>query len=69
MVESGKLLRVLGGALAGVLRARGGKIPWLARLPGDLILQRETVTIYVPVTTCRVASGLVSLVVFLLRRW
>ena len=38
------------------------KIPWFGRLPGDIVYNREGLTIYIPITT----MVLVSLVLTLL---
>lgn len=46
-----------------------GRIPWLGRLPGDLLMQRKHVTIYVPLTTSLILSLLGTLILwFLIRR-
>jgi len=65
-----KLLIVSGLALAGlgVLLAFAGKVPFLGRLPGDLVVQRPGFTLYLPLGTCLLLSLLVSLVFWLLNR-
>ena len=59
-----KMLIVLGVVLAlvGGLFLLVGKIPFLGRLPGDLVLRREHWSLYFPLTT----SILISLVLTLL---
>ena len=49
-------------ALVGGLFLLVGKIPFLGRLPGDLVLRREHWSLYFPLTT----SILISLVLTLL---
>ena len=44
------------------------KLPWLGRLPGDLLIQRERFTVFVPLTTSVLMSLLVSLIWWLLGR-
>ena len=44
------------------------KLPWLGRLPGDLLIQREGMTIYIPLATSLVVSLLASLAWWLLGR-
>ena len=44
------------------------KLPWLGRLPGDLLIQRERVTVYIPLATSLLISLLVSLIWWLLGR-
>lgn len=70
MAELGKILILLGGVLLGigVLLTLGGKLPWLGRLPGDIVVQRDNFSFYFPLTTSILVSVLVSLVLFLLRR-
>ena len=37
------------------------KMPWLGRLPGDILIQRERFSFYFPLASCLVASLLLSL--------
>jgi hypothetical protein len=59
-----KMLIILGVllALVGGLFLLVGKIPFLGRLPGDIVLRREHWSLYFPLTT----SILISLVLTLL---
>jgi hypothetical protein len=70
VAELGKTLIVLGGVilLVGVIFTLGGKIPWLGRLPGDILIQRDNFSFYFPLATCLLISALLSLLFFLLRR-
>ena len=70
MTEIGKVLMVFGGMLlvVGMLLTLGGKIPWLGRLPGDIVIQRDNFSFYFPLTTCLLLSVLVSLIFAILRR-
>lgn len=63
MIGIGKLLILAGVFMifAGALIVCGGKIPWLGRLPGDLLIRKENVTLYVPLTTSLILSLIVSL--------
>ncbi|MCK9230496.1 MAG: DUF2905 domain-containing protein [Syntrophales bacterium] len=65
----GKLLITLGLVVAviGVLSAYGGKIPWIGRLPGDILFKGRYGTVYFPLATCVVISILISLVLFFFR--
>jgi hypothetical protein len=49
-------------ALVGGLLVLAGKIPFLGRLPGDIVLRREHWSLYFPLTT----SILISIVLTLL---
>lgn len=70
MTGLAKLLIVSGLALAGLgaLLLFAGKIPFLGRLPGDLVIERPGFSFYFPLGTCLVLSLLLSLVLWLFRR-
>lgn len=70
MIELGKTLILFGGVLIviGALLAFGGKAPWLGRLPGDLVIQRENFTFYFPIVTSIVISVVLSLLFMFFRR-
>ena len=55
-------------AVAGVLIVAGGRIPILGHLPGDIVIQRENVTIFIPLGTMLVVSIVVSVVLALINR-
>jgi DUF2905 family protein len=56
----------------GLLIAAIGVVMWLGvpigRLPGDIVIRRDGFTFYLPITTCIVISGVLTLVSYLLRR-
>ena len=66
----GKLLILVGVLIivAGLLLVLGEKIPWLGRLPGDLIIKREKFSFYFPITTCIIISIVLSLLFWIFRR-
>jgi len=70
MADLGKALVVVGVLMValGALLLFGDQIPWLGRLPGDIVVHRDRFTLYFPLATCLVLSVLLSLIVFLLRR-
>ena len=43
------------------------KIP-LGRLPGDIMIKREGFRFFLPITSCLLVSGIVSLILWLFRR-
>jgi hypothetical protein len=55
-------------AVAGVLIVAGGRIPILGHLPGDIVIQRENLTIFIPLGTMLVVSIVVSVVLALVNR-
>ena len=46
----------------------GAKLPWLGRLPGDILIQRKRFSFYFPLATCLLLSVVVTLMVWLLRK-
>jgi hypothetical protein len=55
-------------AVVGVVLASGARIPLLGHLPGDIVIQRENVTIFIPLGTMLVVSVVVSVVLALIGR-
>lgn len=45
------------------------KVPWVGRLPGDILIQRERLTFYFPLASCLLASILFSVALWLIGRW
>ena len=70
MSDFGKMLIVIGAVCAGlgVLLTLAGKIPWLGRLPGDIVIERGNFRFYFPLVSCVIASLAISLLLWLLRR-
>jgi len=70
MGDIGKTLMLIGGAVfvLGALLSLAGRLPWLGRLPGDIVVERGPVTFYFPIVTCLIVSVALSLLFWLLRR-
>lgn len=70
MTGMGKLLMVFGVVLVvvGALLALGPRIPWLGRLPGDILIRREHFTFFFPITTSILLSVILTLLLWLFRR-
>ena len=70
MGDIGKLLMVVGAAVFvfGVLLTLAGKLPWIGRLPGDIVVQRGPLTFYFPIATSIIVSIGLSLLFWLFRR-
>jgi len=68
--EFGRLLVLLGSiAVAiGLLLWSGVRMPWLGRLPGDIVIERDHWSIYLPIATSVVLSIVLTLVLRLLGR-
>ncbi|HEV7599787.1 MAG TPA: DUF2905 domain-containing protein [Bradyrhizobium sp.] len=64
-----RFLVVLGLAIvvAGLLWPYLGQLG-LGRLPGDIVIERENMTFYFPLTTCLLVSVLFSLVFWVVNR-
>lgn len=70
MQDFGRPLIVVGAVLlvAGLLLTFGPRIPFLGRLPGDIVWRRGNSTVYFPIVTCIVVSLLLTLLFSLFRR-
>lgn len=70
MDSLGKMLILFGVILAllGGLLLLAGKIPFLGRLPGDIVIRREHWSFYFPLTTSIVISILLTLLFSLFSR-
>lgn len=44
------------------------KIPFLGKLPGDIIIKRKNFTFYFPIVTSILLSIIISLILYLLRK-
>jgi len=66
----GKMLVFLGFfiVLIGLLLMMGDKIPFVGRLPGDIIIRKEKFTFYFPLATCILISFILTLLFTLFRR-
>ena len=66
----GRTLLILGVVLVavGLVLVLAPKVPFIGRLPGDIRIERDGVTIYVPIATMIVLSILLSVLVSLLNR-
>jgi ribose/xylose/arabinose/galactoside ABC-type transport system permease subunit len=66
----GKFLIVLGVIVIAVggLLLLSGKIPYIGRLPGDILIQKKNYTFYFPLATSIIISLIITLVFWLLGR-
>ena len=66
----GKLLILLGVfiILMGLLLLVGEKIPWIGRLPGDIIIRKKNFTFYFPLATSIIISIILTLLFALFRK-
>jgi hypothetical protein len=70
LFNPGKILIIIGLAIAGIgiLMVFGPKIPWLGKLPGDILIKKENLRFYFPITTCIIISIILTLLFYLFRR-
>jgi hypothetical protein len=66
----GKMLVLLGVLILviGLLLLVGEKIPWVGRLPGDIIIKKERFTFYFPLATSILISIILTLLFTLFRK-
>ena len=46
-----------------------GSLSWFGHLPGDIRIERETVRVYLPIVSMLVVSLVLSLVLYVVRRF
>jgi len=70
MQEIGKTLIIFGVILIGVglLLTLFNKIPFLGKLPGDILIQKKNFTFYFPLATSLLISIFLSLILWLWSR-
>ena len=71
--DIGKILLITGGVIAGIglLLLLAPRVPWLGKLPGDILIERKDFTFFFPIMTCLVISLVLTLILnlfFFLRR-
>jgi hypothetical protein len=66
----GWVLIVLGvvALVAGIVIVLGPRVPILGHLPGDIVIQRDNVTIFIPLGTMLLVSVIATIVLALINR-
>ena len=70
-VESLARLLILAGIILvglGLLLHFGSSAPYLGRLPGDIRIERPGFHLYIPITSCLLASALLTAVLWVVSR-
>ena len=68
-LSPGTILIALGVGLILVgLLVWSGSLSWFGRLPGDIRIERETMRVYIPITSMVLVSVVLSLGLYLVRR-
>ncbi|MEE9605746.1 MAG: DUF2905 domain-containing protein [Candidatus Scalindua sp.] len=68
VTDFGKLFIFIGLLLVviGFVFIIGNKIPFIGKLPGDIVIERRNFNFYFPITTCIIVSIILSLIFWLL---
>ncbi|MCK4487200.1 MAG: DUF2905 domain-containing protein [Desulfobacterales bacterium] len=66
----GKALIIMGLVIAGIgiLLVLTPKVPWFGKLPGDILIKKDTFRFYFPITTCIIISLILTLLFYLFRK-
>jgi hypothetical protein len=69
--DIGRWLIGIGVTLAGLglLFLLLGRVPWLGRLPGDIVIERPGLTIYIPLGTMLLISLVLTILANLIGRF
>lgn len=67
----GKFIIIIGLilVLVGIIIQFADKIPWIGRLPGDIMIKKENFTFYFPLVTSIILSIVISLIIYLVRKF
>ena len=71
MSDLGKWIMVAGVILVivGLAVMISPKLPWLGRLPGDLVWKKGPVTVYAPLATMLLISIVATVLLNIIARW
>ena len=67
----GRSLIIIGVVLVviGLIITFAPRLPWLGKLPGDILIKKENFSFYFPLASCILISLILSFVMWLFRRW
>jgi hypothetical protein len=70
MANLGRMLMLMGALIlvVGALIAYGPRIPWLGRLPGDIVVERKNFSFYFPLMTSIIVSIVLTILLSFFRR-
>lgn len=68
--DIGKTLMIIGAVIFvfGVFLALSGKVPFIGRLPGDILIQKRNITFYFPIATSILISVVLTLLFWFLSK-
>jgi len=66
----GRSLMIIGVVLVviGLIISFAPRLPWLGKLPGDILIKKENFSFYFPLASCILISLILSFVMWLFRR-
>jgi len=66
----GKVLIIIGLVIAGIgiLLLLSPKVPWIGKLPGDILIKKDNFRFYFPLATCIIVSIVLTLLFYLFRK-
>jgi hypothetical protein len=70
--QVGKILIITGiiMLIAGlILYFAGNRLNWLGHLPGDINIVKDNVRIFIPITTMILLSAILSLILYIIRKF
>lgn len=69
MQHPGWALVIVGGLIVfvGLLWLAAPAVPWLGRLPGNIVIERESFRFYFPLATCILLSVMLTAVMWMMR--
>lgn len=65
MSEFGRIIILIGIALIilGLMLSFGPKLPWIGKLPGDVLIKKDGFTLYFPLATSIIISILLTIII------
>jgi thiosulfate reductase cytochrome b subunit len=71
MDEMAKVIIILGIVLVivGLVMLFAQKLPFLGKLPGDILIKKENFTFYFPLATSIIISIIISLILYLIGKF
>ncbi len=66
----GKILIIIGLfiIILGIIFLFARRIPWIGRLPGDIVIERKNFNLYIPITTSIILSILLTIIFWFLSK-
>jgi hypothetical protein len=71
MSDLGKILLIVGAVIivAGLILVFANHIPFLGKLPGDIVIKKENFTFYFPIVTMIIVSVVLTIIINIIFRF